>query len=456
MPFHSSAFMLLCVLTFGIYYLGGARWQHFVLLASSLVFYYYAGLVDTFVLFGTVAANHYLARPIEKRSRPILIATITANLGVLAYFKYRAMLVLWANEVLGTSAAPPSLIIPLGISFYIFQLIAYQVDLYRGQLQREPSFWRTMLYILFFPHHQAGPIMRPAKFLPQFYGQKLFHAEMIAAGGLWILWGLTKKIAADNLARGVDAGFADWARVSDAAAAWSLALRYSIQIYGDFSGYSDIAVGLGYLFGYRLDRNFDQPYLATNPSIFWNRWHITLSLWLRDYLYIPLGGNRGGKLRTYANLMLTMVLGGLWHGASIMFILWGALHGLLLMLHKRFPKLFEIAPIGWAITFGFTVVAWVPFRATTWESAKHLLAAMFGFFGLGGVKTMLEVVALIILILVTQLAEDRLLHNREAREAWLDRWLRVPALARGFTLGCAVLIVVAFLVDHTTYIYFRF
>jgi alginate O-acetyltransferase complex protein AlgI len=456
MPFHSPAFLLLCLLTFGLYYLGGARWQHFVLLASSLVFYYYAGIVDTAVLVGAIGINHLVARWVEQRSRVALAAIVTANLSILGYFKYRAMFVLWANDLFGTGAGEPSLVIPLGISFYIFQMIAYQVDLYRGQLEREKSFLRTLLYILFFPHHQAGPIMRPAKFLPQFYGRKDFVAESVALGGLWIAWGLAKKILADNFASGVDRGFENYADIKSAAAAWSLALRYAIQIYGDFSGYSDIAVGLGLLFGYRLDRNFDQPYLARDPSEFWRRWHITLSAWLRDYLYIPLGGSRKGEARTLLNLMITMVLGGLWHGASAMFILWGFLHGALLVIHKLFPALFRVAPIGWAITFGFTVVAWVPFRATSWASAQHLLAAMFGFFGVGSVRDLALVAILIAAILVSQLAEDRVTHTEETRITWLDRWLRVPALVRGVALAGGVLVMIAFVVDHTTYIYFRF
>jgi alginate O-acetyltransferase complex protein AlgI len=448
MPFHSPGFLLLCLITFGIYYVGGERWQHGVLLLSSLAFYYYAGLVDTLLLLGAVSVNHVASLFVTADARAgkrALCAIVVVDLGLLAYFKYRRLIV-----------GGPELVIPLGISFYLFQLIAYQVDLHQRKLVRERSFGRMLLYILFFPHHQAGPIMRPAAFLPQFYGRKIFDPAKIGPGALWILWGLCKKVAADRLAMGVDPGFAAATDLHGAGAAWELALRYALQIYGDFSGYSDIAVGLGLLFGYELDRNFEQPYLATNPAAFWQRWHITLSRWLRDYLYIPLGGNRTGPGRTYVNLMLTMLLGGLWHGASLRFVLWGALHGLLLVLHRRWPRLFAVAPLGWAITFGFTVVAWVPFRAPTWSTAVHLIGLMFGAQGIGPARDLVFCAGWVLAILVTQRLEDLLLHTAEGRAHAAARLALIPAFVRGLAFGAVVVAIVLLLVDRTTYIYFRF
>jgi alginate O-acetyltransferase complex protein AlgI len=456
-PFHSPAFFFLCLLTFALYYGRSERWQHGVLLASSLAFYYYAGLVDTVLLLSVVSANHLVARWTSRADgRRALVSAIVINLGVLAFFKYRRFVLETINRIAGTHLPLPELTIPLGISFYIFQLIAYQVDVSRGVLPVERSFGRMLLYILFFPHHQAGPIMRPAKFLPQFHGRKLFDARLVATGGLWILWGLAKKVVADNVASVVEPGFADPSSLGSAADAWRTAVLYAAQIYLDFSGYSDIALGLGRLFGYELDRNFDQPYLAGSPSELWTRWHVTLSAWLRDYVYIPLGGNRRGEARTYLNLMLTMLLGGLWHGASVMFLLWGAIHGALLVLSRLFPAPFRVRGLGWLLTFVATVLAWVPFRAATFGGCAAFLGVMFGARGAGGASAWRGALMVAAALLLSQLVEDLVLHTGERRRRAEGLWLRVPDVARGAVLAASIALVVLGLADHTTYIYFRF
>jgi alginate O-acetyltransferase complex protein AlgI len=453
MPFHSAAFLLLLVPTFSVYYLRCTqRWQHFVLFVSSFAFYYFAGVRDLAILLGTTAFNYAVAVFLPLRLGAAL--GVVASLGVLAFFKYRSFL----GGLFGYDGDYLSIVsIPLGISFYVFQLIAYQVDRTRGLVQVERSFPKLLLYILFFPHHQAGPIMRPAAFLPQFVGPKDPRIEQIATGARWILWGLFKKVLADRIGAVTDPLFATpAAHVSDA---WSAALGYSAQIYLDFSGYSDMAVGLGLLFGYRLDRNFNQPYLAASPSEFWERWHITLSAWLRDYLYIPLGGNRHGKARTQANLMATMALGGLWHGASWNFVAWGVLHGLLLVVYRAFPNLvrgpraLRVCVLQLAVVF-----CWIPFRARTFGQTLGLWGAMVGLnhTPLGSARVWLALAAGTAVFAVAHGLEHRMLGDSGRRERALAAWTRVPPALRGVggalvLAGCCLL-----LLDGTTFIYFRF
>jgi D-alanyl-lipoteichoic acid acyltransferase DltB (MBOAT superfamily) len=346
--------------------------------------------------------------------------------------------------------------IPLGISFYVFQLIAYQVDLARGEVAREQKFWRLLLYILFFPHHQAGPIMRPAKFLPQFHGEKRLDGALAALGGWWLLMGLTKKVLADTMAPVADQYFA-LALEGPVAAwqAWRGAMAFGFQIYGDFSGYSDIAVGLGYLLGYHLDINFDQPYLSASPAEFWRRWHITLSQWLRDYLYISLGGNRHGTLRTYVNLFLTMVLGGFWHGASWMFLLWGAIHGGFLALHRAFPAPFRWRPAGVLLTFVVVTAAWVPFRAVNLTQTGRILGAMsFVHTAPGDTLARWSTQSFWMLCIAGAYGLERLLRSHQS--ALGAGFQRLPAPLRGLLVALWVSAIALTLSTKSSYVYFRF
>jgi len=458
MPFHSAAFLLLLLPSVALYWLLPARYQHLVLSAASLAFYYYAGLVDTALLLCSVGVNHVLSSFIDRHEKPArlrwLWVSVVVNLGVLGFFKYRGFIVGNINALTGAHLAIPRDEIPLGISFYIFQLIAYQVDLYRREVQREPRFWRTLLYILFFPHHQAGPIMRPAKFLPQFYGEKVWSSAAARSGCFWILSGLAKKVASDAMASRVDEHFSRAAAGAISTAdAWKAALEFGFQIYGDFSGYSEIAIGLGMFFGYSLDLNFRQPYVAVDPSDFWRRWHITLSQWLRDYLYISLGGNRGGPVRTYVNLFLTMLLGGLWHGASWMFVLWGTIHGLILIFHRRFPGVFSFKPLGFLLTFVAVHAAWVPFRATTTDQALRMLRVMFiPSIGPQGVGALLKVAALGGGLAALYLAEDWL----RSQDRIAGFWGKLPAPVRGLALAVGLALIASNISSSSSFIYFRF
>jgi alginate O-acetyltransferase complex protein AlgI len=286
----------------------------------------------------------------------------------------------------GISLAPPqlSLILPMGISFYTFQSMSYTIDVYRGLLAPLRSFPAFYLYIIFFPQLVAGPIVRALDFLPQMPRPRRLHRRVFYEGVWLIILGFFfKMVCADNLAVYVDAHWeAGYREQTSAAVSLWLALMFSGQIFADFAGYSSIARGLAYLLGYRLPINFNAPYIAGSLKNFWERWHITLSSWLRDYLYVPLGGNRKGKIRTYLNLLLVMLLGGLWHGAAYTYIVWGGIHGLALAVERLFglqadrgPGRFLAVRGAWfVVTQAVVLVAWVFFRSTSIENATAFLA----------------------------------------------------------------------------------
>ena len=363
MPFASANFLATLALLVAVYWLLPRSKRRAWLIVSSVVVYMAAGWADLALLLAVTTAN-WASYRLWPRGRAPRAAFIVFNLLVLCWFKYR----LFLGGALGFgNAGPRSLIIPLGLSFYVFQLIAYQVEIMRGLITDCPPYLSFLLYIFFFPHHQAGPIMRPHVFIRSFLEGRRWRPSRFKIGLLIAAWGLFKKIwIADFLLSGrVNALYQTLEQSRGARGnAFLLAVAYGAQIYADFSGYSDIAVGLGRMFGFKLDRNFHQPYLSLGPAEFWTRWHVTLSRWLRDFLYIPLGGNRRGALRTQANLMIVMLLGGLWHGASGTFVLWGFLHGLYLVAEKiSEPVLGRLRPLKWLVFQTLIMLAWLPFRA---------------------------------------------------------------------------------------------
>jgi D-alanyl-lipoteichoic acid acyltransferase DltB (MBOAT superfamily) len=348
------------------------------------------------VLIASVAANFSLGLLMEdpRRCRAVGTFGVALNLLALCYFKYTAFIFDAVSAVSGTPLPIADIVLPLGISFFTFQQIAYLVDVMRGA-KVERDIISYTLFVCFFPHLIAGPLVHHAEMIPQFKRSRSGRSAVLAARGLAIFAaGLFKKVViADNLAQFVSPVFAhlDTGGSVSTPWAWLATLAYTLQIYFDFSGYSDMAIGLALLFGIRLPVNFRSPYQATSIVEFWRRWHITLSRFLRDYLYIPLGGNRLGKQRRYINLMATMLLGGLWHGAGWNFLIWGGLHGLYLCINhiwsdwragtKRSPGLGSIGVIfSWAVTLFAVVIAWVFFRAKTLAGARAML---FGLFGLG-------------------------------------------------------------------------
>jgi len=326
----------------------------------------------------------------EGRRRWWLIASIATNLGLLGYFKYANLVVESWNAVLGAVGGEPlpwgAVLLPVGISFFTFQSMSYSIDVYRGQVRPVRSLLDLACYVSLFPQLVAGPIVRYRTIQEQLL-HRTVNLEVLSSGAFLFMMGFAKKVLlADSVAHLADAGFAEVA--PGMLAAWTAVLAYSLQIYFDFSGYSDMAIGLGLMLGFRYPRNFFSPYRSLSITEFWRRWHISLSTWLRDYLYIPLGGNRKGARRTAANLMITMLLGGLWHGAAWTFLIWGAWHGALLGAERALGKrsLFGALPIPirWLGTFALVLVGWAVFRATNMANLGAMLGGMIGWHGLGG------------------------------------------------------------------------
>ncbi len=365
------------------------------LVMASLFYYGWWKWIYLALILISIVVNFGLGRVLSTTSgaagrRLVLAAGITINLGLLAYFKYAAFLAATADGVLGTRIDLPPIVLPLAISFFTFQQIAYLVDVYLHQA-RATRFLDYCLFVTFFPQLIAGPIVLQREMMPQFTRRHRYrmNSSDMSIGLTMFTLGLAKKVLiADTCATWSTPIFelAHSGQTPTVLEAWAAVLGYSFQIYFDFSGYSDMAIGLGRMFGIRLPLNFFSPYKAASIIDFWRRWHITLSRFLRDYLYIPLGGNRRGRSRRYANLMVTMLLGGLWHGAGWTFVVWGALHGLYLMINhgwhaargERLTSTVAGRIASTAVTFLAVLIAWVFFRAASFEAASRMLSAMFG------------------------------------------------------------------------------
>ncbi|SPF42168.1 putative alginate O-acetylase AlgI [Syntrophobacter sp. SbD1] len=393
MLFHTFPFFLLYTITAVAYWsMKDEPKRVWWLVLASIVFYakWNPWLVSV-VLF-TAAFDFYIAQRIEaatsvRRRKFLLVTSLLVSLSLLAFFKYtnflidngRLMLNLFGLELSGTTL---KVVIPLGISFYTFETISYVVDVYLGRIKAERNGSNYALFLLFFPHLIAGPIVRAGHFLPQVRRRKFLNWERVQVGARLFLLGLFKKVViADQLATLIDPVFANPGSWSSATT-WVAVICYAVQIYCDFSGYSDMAIGAAHGLGYHLPENFNMPYFSLNIAQFWQRWHISLSTWVRDYLYIPLGGNRYGTFKTYRNLMITMLLCGLWHGAGWTFVFWGFYHGFLLAVHRAVPwpswlgkKI--LIPFRWATTFLLVCIGWVFFRAQNFSNALMMLRRMF-------------------------------------------------------------------------------
>jgi alginate O-acetyltransferase complex protein AlgI len=372
---------------------------------SSLFFYGYWNPAYVGLLLGSIMCNYAFGMWIAKagvqhvvvRKKQALVFAVAANLLLLGYFKYANFFLSSANSLVGSHLSLGNIILPLGISFFTFTQIAFLVDTYQGKV-KEYNFVHYVLFVTYFPHLIAGPVLHHKDMMPQFAHASTYRInwDRVADGLLLFTLGLCKKVLwADSLATfataifdGTQHGIAT-GTLPTIYEAWSGALAYTLQIYFDFSGYTDMALGVALMFGIRLPINFNSPYKSTSIIEFWRRWHITLSTFLRDYLYIPLGGNRHGKLRRYANLLTTMLLGGLWHGAGWTFVIWGALHGVYLIINNLWRELVSERFLRWvpnwlgaltggALTFIAVVAAWVIFRAGNMAQALVILKAMFG------------------------------------------------------------------------------
>lgn len=348
---------------------------------ASLAFYAYSNISWLALIVGSIVANYSIGLLLKSQSsyrRATLAAGITLNLGLLAYFKYADFLIQNSNSLFGTSTPALGILLPIGISFYTFQQIAYLVDVYRDKgIQRR--FIEYLFFVSFFPQLIAGPIVHHKQLIPQLalVKQRPVISDL-TIGLIWFFAGLSKKVLfADTYGVQANAYFSD--PQGGAAAAWAGAIAYSLQIYFDFSGYSDMAIGIGRMFGLSLPINFDSPYKARSIVDFWRRWHITLSSFLKAYLYIPLGGNRKGTSRRYINLFLTMLLGGLWHGAGWGFVLWGGLHGLYLCINhaaSNWSKPKWLRLLGWPLTLFAVAFAWIPFRTGDMSSTLEIWTQM--------------------------------------------------------------------------------
>jgi alginate O-acetyltransferase complex protein AlgI len=385
MLFNSLRFALFFPVVYLIYLRLPHRQQNLFLLAASYFFYgswnwRFLSLLalSTIVDFYCGARIHALSGPKRKR---YLIVSLVTNLGILGVFKYFNFFADSLRDLLmslGLHVDPVTLniVLPVGISFYTFQTLSYTIDIYRGTLEPEKSFVDFALFVAFFPQLVAGPIERAARFLPQIRQPRRITREYMSRGLWFVFWGyFLKTFVADNLAPISNRVFGGSGPV-DGVTALIGVYAFAFQIFGDFAGYSSIAIGVALLMGFELSTNFLFPYFVTNPREFWRNWHISLSAWLRDYLFIPLGGSRGSTFRVYRNLFLTMLLGGLWHGAAWTFVLWGAFHGALLTSHRALQRWFSTGPesplrerwtAGWVVKvflmFHVTCVGWMIFRA---------------------------------------------------------------------------------------------
>ncbi|MFT6896501.1 MAG: alginate O-acetyltransferase complex protein AlgI, partial [Paraglaciecola sp.] len=366
------------------------------LVFSSLFFYSWWNPAYLPLILISMLGNFYLGVYLnKKRSKNLLIVGIGLNLFSIAYFKYAGFFISNVNTLFDIQVNFHSIILPLAISFFTFQQIAYLVDSYRGETQESDPL-NYALFITFFPQLIAGPIVHHKEMLPQFSSNKsILTAENFIIGiSIFSLGFFKKTVLADGIAPFSNKIFllAEAGETIDILTAWAGALAYTFQLYFDFSGYSDMAIGLARIFGIILPLNFYSPYKATNISEFWRRWHMTLSRFLRDYIYIPLGGNRKGEISRYKNLFATMLLGGMWHGAGWNFIIWGALHGIYLAICHSFGKInipiFNFVPrllkkyLAWLITMIAVVVGWVFFRAVSFDAALNMLQGMSGMNGM--------------------------------------------------------------------------
>ena len=358
---------------------------------ASLFFYSWWNIIYLPLILGSILFNFTLGSTLSRMEsaevkksisrKTLLTFAIISNLLLLGYFKYMDFFIINANILLSTHLDLMHIILPLGISFFTFTQIAYLVDTYRDEV-KEMDYLNYTLFVTFFPHLLAGPILHHKEMMPQFDAikNKVINYRNISAGLFLFSIGLFKKVViADTFAPWANAGF-NTVQSLNMIEAWATSLSYTFQLYFDFSGYTDMALGVALMFNIKLPINFNSPYKALDIQDFWRRWHITLSRFLKDYIYIPLGGNRNGELRTYVNLFSVFLIGGLWHGASWMFIIWGALHGSAIIIHRAWKSLgFTMNKyLAWFITFNFINITWIFFRAKDWEHAGNILKRLVG------------------------------------------------------------------------------
>ncbi len=458
------------------------------LLLFSLFFYYKSGGLYFGLLLISTIVDYWCGNEIYKSKDPLtrkvfLILSLFVNLGLLAFFKYSAYIVglinfyagtdfhvvnfmaVVSNNLFGSGFDITEIILPVGISFYTFQTLSYTIDIYRNQLKPTKNIIDFGFFVTFFPQLVAGPIVRASDFIPQIYKKFSLNRKQLGVALYLIMTGLFKKTVISDY---ISVNFVD--RVFDDPNLYSgfsnlmAVYGYSIQIYCDFSGYSDMAIGLAALLGFQLPLNFNSPYKSESITDFWRRWHISLSSWLRDYLYISLGGNRKGKVRTYINLMITMLLGGLWHGAATKFIIWGGLHGAALAVHKLWqryvPGLSDmkgVLPklITGVVTFHFVAFCWIYFRASNVEKVGLMLTQIFTDFNWAGIGERFSKYSSPFLLIILGFVIHFLPNNWKT---WgKDVFVKIPDVAK--VALCSVIIFICYqakTADVQPFIYFQF
>ncbi len=430
MLFNTTQFFLFLAIVLVLFYTAPRSWRKLILLVASYFFYMSWNPKFILLLLALTVIDYTAALWITRvepgrKKKLLLILSLSANLGFLGFFKYFNFLTDNLVQLAGLPAHSYwfDIVLPLGISFHTFQSISYVVDVYRGEQKAISNPIDYALFIAFFPQLVAGPIVRAREFFADLYNWRAPMRDEQLRGALLVMLGLTKKMVfADQCALIADAYFSKIGTGPGVLTAWSGVLAFGLQIYFDFSGYTDMAIGMAQLLGFHFPLNFRRPYLASSITDFWRRWHISLSLWLRDYLYVPLGGNRGGKLRTYRNLMLTMLLGGLWHGASWNFVIWGGYHGSLLCVERaaRTDKKWSpwIYPLQAAGTFVLVSIGWIFFRAATLSDSITVIGQLFS--GPPGKLLFFRwQIWCLLAVLAMALMEERL--------GWFERLLAAPA-----------------------------
>ena len=452
----ASTLRILYVILFSIYFYYKSSGIYFLLLV-------FAAVSDYWIAHGIAAARS------KKTKRWLVALSVAVNLGMLGYFKYTNFFIEIANNIFGAGFLDfRNIFLPVGISFFVFQSMSYTIDVYRGVIRPLDRWIDYMFYLSFFPQLVAGPIVRARDFIPQIRQPLRVTRRMFGLGVALIIIGLIKKaVISDYISLNfVDRIFDDPALYSGFECLMGI-YGYALQIYCDFSGYSDMAIGIALLLGFRFPKNFDAPYKSATITEFWRRWHISLSSWLRDYLYISLGGNRKGRVRTYVNLLLTMLLGGLWHGAAVRFILWGALHGVALALHKMWMAVVPWAKIngkdmnivlrvaGIVLTFNLVCFGWLLFRAEDMQTVHVMLYQIFNNFNPAIIPQVVEgykaVFALIVLGYAMHFLPEKIDIDIRNRVVNASFWWQVALMA--LTIWCVMQIKSS---DIQPFIYFQF
>ncbi len=465
MLFNTPQFFGFLAVILALFYLQPKGARKYLLLAAS--YYFYMSWIPKFILLLLLltaidyTAALWIDRARNPRTRKLaLIASLGANLGLLGFFKYynflAGNLALLAGRPYDSFAL--HIILPLGISFHTFQSMSYVVDVYRREQEPVRNVVDYALFIAFFPQLVAGPIVRAREFFVDLYHWRAPVAAEISHGLLLLLFGLAKKVAvADRFALIADAYFNNVHAQPGLVSAWTGMIAFGIQIFFDFSGYTDMAIGMAKLLGFHFPLNFRRPYLATSITEFWRRWHMSLSRWLRDYLYISLGGNRHGNLNTYRNLMLTMLLGGLWHGASWNFVIWGGYHGAVLSIERMLGVKAEgeRAAFNWLylprvlLTVALALVGWIFFRAQTFADSLFVVRQAFA---IPRGHNLIPLTEMVLLVLVTVLA------LAEERFRWFERVAEGPRWVYG--AACAALLLFVEMIGYTEkalpFVYFQF